>query len=120
LFPAAPYYNLLLSSEYRRLLQDSGMLRQECEAAELSRATQKEPIIADGAIAVEAKSTERPALDHMRGLQGAQGGNSIEAFHSRVQGAARKENRGRNRNPPLVGISPPALGGRNHPYPLSA
>jgi len=47
LFPTAPYYDLLLSSEYRRLLQDPGVLRQECEAAGLSRATQKDPIIID-------------------------------------------------------------------------
>lgn len=47
MFPTALYYDLLLSSEYRRLLQDPGLLRQECEAAGLSRATQKEPIIID-------------------------------------------------------------------------
>lgn len=47
LFPTAPYYDLLLSSEYRRLLQDPGVLRQECEAAGLSRATQKESVIID-------------------------------------------------------------------------
>jgi predicted AAA+ superfamily ATPase len=47
LFPTALYYDLLLSSEYRRLLQDPGVLRQECEAAGLSRLAQKDPIIID-------------------------------------------------------------------------
>ena len=46
-FPDAPYYDLLLASEYRRLLSDPGLLRQECEAQGLTGKTQQLPIIID-------------------------------------------------------------------------
>ncbi len=46
-FPKAPYYDLLLASEYRRLMQDPGLLRSETEALGITRATQRDPIIID-------------------------------------------------------------------------
>lgn len=46
-YPSAIYYDLLLSTEYRRLMRDPGTLRQECEALGLKRATQKEPVVID-------------------------------------------------------------------------
>jgi predicted AAA+ superfamily ATPase len=47
LFPNAPYYDLLLSDQYRRLLASPYLLRQECEAAGLTGDSQKDPIIID-------------------------------------------------------------------------
>jgi predicted AAA+ superfamily ATPase len=46
-FPDAPCYDLLLASEYRRLLNDPGVLRQECEAQGLTGKMQKLPVIID-------------------------------------------------------------------------
>jgi predicted AAA+ superfamily ATPase len=46
-FPNAPYYDLLLSSEYRRLMQDPGLLRLESEALASSRKTHHDPIVID-------------------------------------------------------------------------
>ncbi|MBM4047620.1 MAG: ATP-binding protein [Planctomycetes bacterium] len=46
-FPDAPYYDLLLASEYRRLLNDPGLLRQECDGLGLTGRTQKHPVIID-------------------------------------------------------------------------
>ncbi|MCC6221295.1 MAG: ATP-binding protein [Deltaproteobacteria bacterium] len=47
LFPKAKRYDLLLSSEFRRLTQDPDILREECLALGLSADTQVEPIIID-------------------------------------------------------------------------
>jgi predicted AAA+ superfamily ATPase len=46
-YPEAPYYDLLLASEYRRLLQDPGLLRLESEALAPNGRRQREPIIID-------------------------------------------------------------------------
>jgi predicted AAA+ superfamily ATPase len=46
-FPDALYYDLLLASDFRRLLHDPGILRQECEARGLTGATQTAPVIID-------------------------------------------------------------------------
>lgn len=46
-FPEARRYDLLLSSEYRRLLGNPGLLREECRAAGLTRENQVHPIILD-------------------------------------------------------------------------
>jgi len=47
LFPKAKYYDLLLSDQYRRLVSDPSLLRQECEALGLSGENQRFPIIID-------------------------------------------------------------------------
>src|SRR4030042_921237 len=47
LFPDAMVYDLLLSDEYRRLVGDPGLIRQECAARGLTGRTQKSPIIID-------------------------------------------------------------------------
>lgn len=47
LFPSAPRYDLLLADEYRRLVQDPTLIRQECRARGLDGATQTDPIIID-------------------------------------------------------------------------
>ena len=47
LFPSAPRYDLLLADEYRRLIQDPSLIRQECRARGLTGATQTDPIIID-------------------------------------------------------------------------
>jgi predicted AAA+ superfamily ATPase len=46
-FPGALYYDLLLASDFRRLLQDPSILRQESEAQGLTGATQTTPLIID-------------------------------------------------------------------------
>lgn len=46
-FPGARRYDLLLSDEYRRLLARPALLREECDAAGLRRATQRDPILID-------------------------------------------------------------------------
>ena len=46
-FPDALYYDLLLASDFRRLLQDPGILRQESEARGLTEANQTTPLIID-------------------------------------------------------------------------
>lgn len=47
LFPKAMYYDLLLSDQYRRLVSDPSLLRQECEALGLNSNNQDFPIIID-------------------------------------------------------------------------
>lgn len=47
LFPKAMYYDLLLSDQYRRLVSDPSLLRQECEALGLNGNNQNFPIIID-------------------------------------------------------------------------
>lgn len=47
LFPQALCYDLLLSSEYQRLLRTPALFREECSAASLDGSTQKDPIIID-------------------------------------------------------------------------
>ncbi|NOR13696.1 MAG: AAA family ATPase, partial [Candidatus Aminicenantes bacterium] len=47
LFPKAMYYDLLLSDQYRRLVSDPSLLRQECDALGLNSNNQDFPIIID-------------------------------------------------------------------------
>jgi len=46
-FPDAMTYDLLLSNQYRRLLADPGLIRQECAARGLTGRAQRTPIIID-------------------------------------------------------------------------
>ena len=46
-FPGAPYYDLLLASEFRRLTARPDLLREECEALGWNAANQPFPIIID-------------------------------------------------------------------------
>lgn len=47
LFPHAVRYDLLLSTEYQRLLREANLIREECLAAGLDGDSQREPIIID-------------------------------------------------------------------------
>jgi predicted AAA+ superfamily ATPase len=47
LFPTAMYYDLLLSDQYRRLVSDPSLIRQECEAMGIDGNNQNFPIIID-------------------------------------------------------------------------
>ena len=47
LFPHAVRYDLLLSTEYQRLLREPNLIREECLAAGLDGDSQREPIIID-------------------------------------------------------------------------
>ena len=47
LFPKAVRYDLLLSSEYQRLLRDPSVIREECRAIGLDANAQQDPIIID-------------------------------------------------------------------------
>ncbi len=47
LFPESKYFDLQLSDEYTRLLQNPALIREECFAEELTGDTQKQPIIID-------------------------------------------------------------------------
>lgn len=47
LFPDAPYYDLLLAKEHRRLAANPGLLAEECAALGWNRKNQPQPIIID-------------------------------------------------------------------------
>ena len=47
LFPNSRYYDLLLADQFRRLLTDPTLIRQECEARGLNGDTQTAPIVID-------------------------------------------------------------------------
>jgi len=47
LFPDAIYYDLLLSTEYQRLLREPKLIREQCNAMQLNGSTQRDPIIID-------------------------------------------------------------------------
>ncbi len=47
LYPDASRYDLLLADEYRRLVQDPTLIRQECRALGLDATSQTDPIIID-------------------------------------------------------------------------
>ncbi|MBA7709525.1 hypothetical protein ES703_118444 [subsurface metagenome] len=47
LFPEAPYYDLLLSEEYRRLVAHPEILREECLAQNIRGGTQRKPVVID-------------------------------------------------------------------------
>jgi predicted AAA+ superfamily ATPase len=46
-FPDAPYYDLLLAAEFRRLSANPGLLREECEAWNQTPSKQSPPVIID-------------------------------------------------------------------------
>ena len=69
LFPDAALYDLLLSHEYRRFIADPSILRQECDARGLNRATQKHPIIIDEVQKVPELLDEIHWLIENRGLR---------------------------------------------------
>lgn len=68
-FPRARRVDLLLSPEYRRFLQNPSLLREECEAEGLTRATQREPIIIDEVQKVPDLLDEVHWLIEKRGLR---------------------------------------------------
>ena len=69
LFPGATRYDLLLSSEYQRLLRAPGLIREQCEAAGLDGSTQTDPIIIDEIQKVPALLDEVHWLIENRGLR---------------------------------------------------
>lgn len=69
LFPEALNYDLLLSNEYRRFIADPSILRQECEARGLNKASQKYPIIIDEVQKVPELLDEIHWLIENRGLR---------------------------------------------------
>jgi len=68
LFPRATRYDLLLSSEYQRLLRAPGLIREQCEAAGLDGSTQVDPIIIDEIQKVPALLDEVHWLIENKGL----------------------------------------------------
>ena len=69
LFPGAKRYDLLLSDTYRQAINNPGLIRQECEAANLSGTTQREPIIIDEIQKVPELLDEIHWLIENRGLR---------------------------------------------------
>ena len=69
LFPGAPYYDLLLSHEFRRLSAEPGILRQECEALGWTRTEQPAPIIIDEIQKLPELLDEVHSLISRHGLQ---------------------------------------------------
>ena len=47
IFPKALRYDLLLSTEYQRLLREPGLIREQCRAEGLDKDSQRYPIIID-------------------------------------------------------------------------
>ncbi len=69
LFPGALYYDLLLADQYRRLLADPSIIRQECEARGLTGDRQKQPIIVDEVQKIPELLDEIHWLIENRGLR---------------------------------------------------
>lgn len=69
LFPESPFYDLLLSEQYRRFMADPSILRQECAASGLNRDTQKHPIIIDEVQKIPELLDEIHWLIENRGLR---------------------------------------------------
>jgi predicted AAA+ superfamily ATPase len=69
LFPRAPYYDLLQSDVYRRLTLDPGLVREECDSAGLTGATQTVPVVIDEVQMVPAVLPEVHWLIENRGLR---------------------------------------------------
>lgn len=69
LFPDSPYYDLLLSGQYRRFMADPSILRQECEAKGLNGTNQRYPIIIDEVQKVPELLDEIHWLIENRGLR---------------------------------------------------
>ena len=69
LFPKAPYYDLLLSHEYRRLSAQPAILQQECAALGWTGDQQPEPIIVDEIQKLPELLDEVHSLMSRRGLR---------------------------------------------------
>lgn len=69
LFPDAKRYDLLLSSEYRRLINNPGIIREECLAQDLIGQYQRDPIIVDEVQKVPDLMDEIHWLIENRGLR---------------------------------------------------
>jgi len=69
LFPKAMRYDLLRSSEYRRLLRAPGLIREECRERGLNGETQRDPIIIDEVQKIPELLDEVHALIEDEGLR---------------------------------------------------
>jgi len=69
LFPQAMRYDLLLSTEYQRLLRDPQLIREECLAAGLDANSQRDPVIIDEIQKLPALLDEVHWLIENRGLR---------------------------------------------------
>lgn len=69
LFPEAPFYDLLLAREYRRLSADPGLLAQECAGLGWTAGQQPEPIIVDEIQKLPALLDEVHSLSSKHGLR---------------------------------------------------
>jgi len=69
LFPESLYYDLLLSSQYRRFMADPSILRQECEARGLNGSNQQHPIIIDEVQKIPELLDEVHRMIENRGLR---------------------------------------------------
>jgi predicted AAA+ superfamily ATPase len=69
LFPSARRYDLLLSSEFRRLNANPGLIREECDSLKLTGENQTEPIIIDEVQKVPEILDEVHWLIENRGLR---------------------------------------------------
>ncbi|QQR88934.1 MAG: ATP-binding protein [Myxococcales bacterium] len=82
LFPQAIRYDLLLSRDYRRLLSDPGLLREDCEAKGLNGKNQHEPIIIDEVQKLPELLDEVHWLIENRGLRFVLCGSSARKLKS--------------------------------------
>jgi predicted AAA+ superfamily ATPase len=88
-FPNAITYDLLLSTQYRRLVSDPSILRQECEARGLNRSNQKDPIIIDEVQKIPELLDEIHWLIENRGLRFILSGSSprkVKRSHANLLG----------------------------------
>ena len=69
LFPQASRYDLLLSTEYQRLLRAPDLIREECRAAGLDAVSQQDPIIIDEIQKIPALLDEVHWLIENKGLR---------------------------------------------------
>lgn len=69
LFPEAPYYDLLLAREHRRLTADPGLLAGECASLGWSRENQPHPIIIDEVQKLPELLDEVHSIMSQRGLR---------------------------------------------------
>lgn len=69
LFPGATLYDLLRADVYERLVRNPSLIREECDAAQLSGATQTDPIIIDEFQKVPALLDEVHWLMEDRGVR---------------------------------------------------
>ena len=76
LFPRAMRYDLLLSTEYQRLLRDPSVIREECRAIGLDANSQRDPIIIDEIQKIPALLDEVHWLMENKGLRFILGGSS--------------------------------------------